>query len=219
VSEVCLVVGAGPGIGRAVSEAFAKEGFDIAMASRNPEHLRPFCDEIGRLLGRRATPFHADAADEHSLRGLFADVEAELGAPAVVVFNAASSHRGRPTEGVPAQWLADFSVNVVAALVCAQLAAPAMRARGAGSILLTGGGFAMEPSATFASLSADKAALRSLAYTLAQELGRDGIHVATVTVYGMMQAGTHFDPTRIAESFVRLHRQPRGHFETESVYR
>ncbi len=106
--------------------------------------------------------------------------------------------RAAPTEVAPQQWVEDFHTNVVGAVVCAQLAAPAMRAQGHGTILFTGGGFAHEPSAPYASLSADKAALRSLTYSLAQELGGHGIHVATVTVYGLLQVGTHFDPQRIA---------------------
>ena len=94
-----------------------------------------------------------------------------------------------------------------------------MREAGHGTILFTGGGFAHEPSAPYASLSSDKAALRNLTYSLAQELGGYGIHVATVTVYGFLQVGTHFDPQRIAETYVQLHRQPRGHFDIEVTYK
>ena len=215
---VCLVVGAGPGIGRAVSLAFAHEGYDLALAARRQDKLEACCQEIRRT-GRQARAYAADAADETSLRALFERCRAELGDPEVLVFNAACAHKGRPTELGLNVWIDDFRCNVVGALVCAQLAAPAMRARGRGSILITGGGFAHEPSAAHASLSADKAALRSLSHTLAQELGRDGIHVATVTVYGMLQVGTHFDPQRIAETYVQLHRQPRGHFDIEVTYK
>jgi NAD(P)-dependent dehydrogenase (short-subunit alcohol dehydrogenase family) len=217
-NPVCLVVGAGPGIGRAVALAFAREGFDLALAARRQDKLEAYCQEIRRL-GRQAQAYAADAADESSLRTLFERTRAELGDPEVLVFNAACARKGRPTEVGAATWVDDFRCNVVGALVCAQLAAPAMRARGRGSILITGGGFAHEPSAAHASLSADKAALRSLTYALAQELGRDGIHVATVTVYGLLQVGTHFDPERIAEAYLRLHRQVPGCFDTEVTYK
>jgi NAD(P)-dependent dehydrogenase (short-subunit alcohol dehydrogenase family) len=219
VSQVCLVVGAGPGIGSAVAMAFAREGYGVALASRNPGRLQPHCDEIRRATGRAARAYAADAGDEASLRRLFEAVTAELGAPEVVIYNAASAHKGRPTMVSPQQWLEDYRANVVGALVCAQLAAGPMREAGHGSILFTGGGFAHEPSAPYASLSSDKAALRNLTYTLAQELGAWGIHVATVTVYGFLQVGTHFDPQRIAATYVRLHHQPRGKFEIEVVYK
>lgn len=219
MSEICLVVGAGPGIGRAVGMAFANEGMDVALASRNPANLEPHCRDIRRASGRKVQAYPVEAGNAASLQALFEVIGAEMGPPEVVVFNAAHAHRGRPTTVPPEQWLADFRINVLGALCCAQLAAPGMRARGHGSILFTGGGFAHEPSAPYASLSADKAALRSLTYTLAQELGGYGIHIATVTVYGLLQVGTHFDPERIADEYVRLHRQSRGHFEIEVVYK
>ncbi|MDR3418575.1 MAG: SDR family NAD(P)-dependent oxidoreductase [Nevskia sp.] len=219
MSQVCLVVGAGPGIGHAVGKAFAKEGYGIALASRHPAKLEPLCEEIRRATHRAARAYAVDAADPASLRALFERVTAELGAPEVVVYNVANAHKGRPTAVPPEQWLDDFRCNVLGALTCAQLAATPMREQGHGSILFTGGGFADEPSAPYASLSAGKAALRSLTYTLAQELGAHGIHVATVTVYGFLQVGTHFDPDRIAAAYVRLHHQPRGKFEIEVVYK
>ncbi len=219
MSQVCLVVGAGPGIGSAVAMAFAREGYGVALASRHPAKLQPHCDEIRRATGRAARAYAVDAGDEASLKLLFDTVTAELGAPEVVIYNAASAHKGRPTTVTPQQWIEDYRANVLGALVCAQLAAGPMREAGHGTILFTGGGFAHEPSAPYASLSADKAALRNLTYTLAQELGAYGIHVATVTVYGFLQVGTHFDPSRIAALYVKLHHQPRGKFEIEVVYK
>lgn len=219
MTQVCLVVGAGPGIGSAVGMAFAREGFGVALAARNAARLQPHCDDIRRATHRAARAYAVDAGDADSLRALFQQVTAELGSPEVVVFNAAHAHRGRPTEVPPEQWLEDFRGNVLGAVVCAQLAAGPMKERGHGSILITGGGFADEPSALYASLSADKAALRNLTYSLAQELGGHGIHVATVTVYGLLQVGTHFDPQRIAATYVRLHHQTRGKFEIEVVYK
>ena len=112
-----------------------------------------------------------------------------------------------------------FDVLVIGALVAAQEAMPAMKTKNRGTILFTGGGFAYEPAMNYASLSLSKAALRNLTYSLAQELGAFGIHVATVTVYGFVQSGTHYDPGRIAEAFIRLHRQAPGHFQTEIVYK
>ena len=61
--------------------------------------------------------------------------------------------------------------------------------------------------------------MRNLTFSLAQELGAHGIHVATVTVYGFVQSGTHYDPARIAEAYLRLHKQSPGHFQTEVVYK
>jgi len=214
----CLIVGAGPGIGQSVAQAFAREGHDIALASRHADPLRKFQPALEKA-GAASRLYSVDAGDEHSLRQLFTRGRRDFGDPDVVVYNPASHGVGKPTALGSEQLAADFRVNVTGALICAQEAADAMKDRGRGTILLTGGGFAHEPAANYASLSLGKAALRNLTYSLAQELGAFGIHVATVTVYGFVQSGTHYDPARIAEAYLRLHKQAPGHFQTELVFK
>ena len=89
----------------------------------------------------------------------------------------------------------------VSARVVAQVAAPAMRAAGFGTILVTGGGFADHPIPALATISLGKAALRSAATMLGADLEPDGIRVATLTIAGQIAAGTSFDPERIAERY------------------
>lgn len=213
----CMIVGAGPGIGQAVALAFAGEGHDLALLARQPQRLTELCSEIGSKCERRVRAYAADASSESSLHQGIAAARAELGDPEVLVYNVAQHAPGRPLAVPLDDLVANFRTNVVGALVAARAVAPAMIARGRGSILFTGGGFATAPAADYASLSMDKAALRSLTYTLAQELGGHGVHVATVTVHGFVQTGTQYDPRRIAQAFVQLHRQAKGHFETEIV--
>lgn len=88
-----------------------------------------------------------------------------------------------------------------------------------GTLLFTGGGLALDPLANFASVSLGKAALRNLVFSLAQELTPAGIHVATVTICGMVRPGTHFDPDTIAQSFLALHQQERESWTTELLYK
>lgn len=218
MKAACLVIGAGPGIGQAVGVAFAREGYDIALASRDPARLRALAPAIEKA-GAAVRLYGVDAGDEASLHRLFTDVRKDFGDPEVVIYNPAAHAVGKPTSLNTEQLAADFRVNVAGALVSVQEAAPAMKTRGRGTILLTGGGFAHEPAANYASLSLGKAALRNLTFSLAQELGAFGIHVATVTVYGFVQSGTHFDPARIADAYLRLHRQTPGHFQTEIVFK
>jgi short-subunit dehydrogenase len=214
----CVIVGAGPGIGEALALAFAAEGYDIALVARSIAKFTEFLLEISKL-GRRARAFSADAGDESALRAAIGRAQSELGAVEVLVYNAASGKTSKPTALKTGMLLEEFRINVGGALVAAQAVAEGMKARRRGTILFTGGSFAYEPAAEYSSLSLGKAALRSLTYSLAQELGAHDIHVATVTVYGFVQKGTHFDPRRIAESFIDLHRQPKGHFDVEKVYK
>jgi short-subunit dehydrogenase len=217
-AKVCVIVGAGPGIGEALAMDFARLGYDIALVARNVAKFTEFLLEISKL-GRRAHAFGADAADETSLRDAIARAQAELGHVEVLVYNAASGRRSKPSVLKTAEMLEEFRINVGGALIAAQCVADGMKARRRGTILFTGGSFAYEPAAEYSSLSLGKAALRNLTYSLAQELGAFDIHVATVTVYGFVQRGTHFDPRRIAKSFVELHHQPKGHFDVEKVYK
>lgn len=215
----CLIVGAGPGIGQACARVFANAGHDVGLLLRQPARVEEIVRDIRHASGQRVRSYAADAASDSSLTQAIADACAELGEPDVLIYNAASTQRGRPTTLSTEALIEDFRVNVAGALTAARAVAPAMVKRGGGTILFTGGGSAYEPAADYAALSMGKAALRSLTYTLAQELGRSGVHVGMVTVFGFVQPGTHFDPGLIAEAYLRLHRQPKGHFEIETVYR
>jgi short-subunit dehydrogenase len=214
----CLVIGAGPGIGQAVAVAFAREGYDVALSARSAAKLKALQPVVEKA-GGRATLYPCDAGDEAALRSMIGKVRAEMGGPEVLIYNAASAVTGKPTSLTSERLAEDFRINVAGALAAAQEVAPAMKANGRGTILLTGGSFAYEPAANYASLSLGKAALHNLTYSLAQEFGAAGIHVATVTVYGFVQEGTHFDPARIAQAYMRLHKQPPGHFQTEYIYK
>ncbi|MEK6806619.1 MAG: SDR family NAD(P)-dependent oxidoreductase [Pseudomonadota bacterium] len=214
----CLIVGAGPGIGQALALAFAREGFAIALCARNAGKLLAIQEDV-RETGGHAEVFSADAGDESALRTMLAQVTKALGAPQVLIYNASAGAIGKPLALMRERLLQEFQVNVASALMLAQEVAPAMKTAGRGTIIFTGGSFAYEPAANYSSLSLGKAALRNLTFSLAQELGASGIHVGTVTVYGFVQPGTHFDPSHIAEAFVTLHRQPKGHFQIEHVYR
>ena len=148
--------------------------------------------------------------DETDLRAAFATIRAQAGDPDVLVYNASLFIPGKPTELGYDDFVTGLRVGVAGALVSAQEVAPAMRAAGRGTILITGSGVALKASAGSAALAAQKAAIRSLAFTLADELGPEGIHVATVTIRGVLAAGTFFDPVRVADAYWELHEERAG---------
>ena len=92
-----------------------------------------------------------------------------------------------------------------------------MSERGSGSILLTGGGFALEPNPEYLSLSIGKAAIRALALGLFDSLKEKGIHVATVTVAALVSPASK-DAEAVAEHFWQLHAQPKGSWTAEVKY-
>lgn len=125
--------------------------------------------------------------------------EARFGDPEVLVYNAAAWRPGPVLALRPEQLVADFQVCTVGALVAARAVAPAMQARKRGTIIFTGGGYALFPSAGAPSLSIGKAGIRALALMLATELEPSGVRVGTVA------PGTRFDPDAIARRYLDIH--------------
>ncbi|MFI5609119.1 SDR family NAD(P)-dependent oxidoreductase [Amycolatopsis sp. NPDC051903] len=198
-----VVIGAGPGIGRAVAQRFARGGLEVALVARTH-----------RELGVAATTHLADVGDEHALRGALDGVAGELGLPEAVVYNAAVIRPDTPGELSVDEHLALWRVNVLGAYVAAAHLAPAMAERGRGTFLVTGG--MPEPKAAYSSLSLGKAALRTLVALFAEQY--PALHFATVTVAGAVAPGTAFDPDDIAEHYWRLHTQRGPGWDLEVVH-
>lgn len=218
MAGVCVVVGVGPGIGMAVARRFGREGYRLALLARRRGVLEGHASAL-RDAGIDALAFAADAGKPEQLRSVLDTVTEELGAAEVLVYNTAVTREAVPTELQLEDLVHDVGINVGGALIAVQQVVPAMRAAGAGTILLTGGGLALDPYPQFASLAVGKAGLRSLAFSLAKELEFDGIHVATVTIAGIVKPRTRFDPDVIAESYWALHAEARGTWRREIVIR
>lgn len=216
--EVCVIVGAGPGLGLGLASRFGQEGYKVALVGRNLAAQQQYAATLNET-GIDASGFEADAGNIQALTSVFSQIKVQLGAPSVLIYNAAVLKAGTATQLDPETFVAEFKVNVGGALISAQSVVEEMRTRQKGTIIFTGGGLALNPSAQYASLSVGKTGLRSLALALAAELEPAGIHVATVTVSGIIRPNSRFSPERIAEIFWNLHSQPRGEFEREIVYK
>ena len=218
MSQVMVVVGMGTGVSAAVGRRFGREGFRVIGLARRAGPLQAEVAAL-RVLGVEADGQVADAGDASGLTAALAQLSDTHGVPDVLVYNAGVM-RHQPLSTLSAdELMADLQVSVGSALAAAQALLPGMRARGSGSLLFTGGGFALEPMPAMASLGAGKAALRNLVYSLHADLQEVGLHAATVTICGVVKAGTRFDPERIADSFWQLHRQPPNAFEREVLIR
>jgi short-subunit dehydrogenase len=199
-SRHLMLVGAGPGLGMEVARRFAAGGYRVTLVARSTDRLQ---DLAGTLAGTGAeiTTVAADAGDPDDLGARMRELYSGDGAPGVIVYNAVMGAPDRLLSCTAAHLQAAYSVDVIGAIMVVQAAAPAMRAAGAGTILVTGGGFADHPIPALATVSLGKAALRSAATMLGADLAPDGIRVATLTIAGQIAAGTSFDPQRIAERY------------------
>ena len=214
MTQSCIIVEAGPGIGAAVARRFGREGFALGLVSRHPQAL------AGELTaeGLSARPYPADAGDGAALTAAIQQAQADLGPAGVLVYNPAAVRR-EPLSGISgAELLERLKLSVAGALDAVRAVLPGMQAVRSGTIVFTGGGLALQPSAAYGSLSVGKAALRTLSLALAEELAPQGVHVATVTVAGLVQPGTPFDPERIAQVYWDLHTKAAGRWQREVVF-
>jgi short-subunit dehydrogenase len=210
--EQAIVIGAGPGLGRALALTFARQGFDVGLVARREAELERIAGEV-RALGRRAAIAGADAADPDTVAAAVERLCAA--APLAILSYNAGVDRGALLANDFAALAQATNVNALAAVRAVQSALPALRASG-GTVLLTGGGSALWPSGSEGVLSLGKAALRGAAFALAEELAPLGVTVRTVTIAGRIVPGTAFDPERIAQTFWDVYSNPST--EVERMY-
>ena len=199
-SRHLLLVGAGPGLGFAVAHRFASGGYRVTLVARSKDRLGELASSLADT-GAEINTIEADASNPENFGARMTELYRRDGAPGVVIYNAVMGAPDQLLSSTVAHLQEAYAVDVIGAVVVAQSAAPAMRAAGLGTIIVTGGGFADHPVPALATVSLGKAALRSAATMLGVDLGSDGIRVATLTIAGQIVAGTSFDPARIAERY------------------
>ena len=195
-----LLVGAGPGLGMAIARRFAEGDYRVTLVARSRDGLLDLAGSLADT-GAQVETIAADASDPESLGARMAELYNEQGAPGLIVYNAVMGAPDHLLSSSVEHLQTAYTVDVIGAIVVTQVAAPAMRAAGSGTIIVTGGGFADHPIPALATVSLGKAALRSAATMLGADLEPDGIRVATLTIDGQIVAGTAFDPENIAKRY------------------
>lgn len=229
---VCLVIGAGDGVGGAIAHAFAREGHVVCVTrrARNLDQLTTLATRI-RAEGGEAHAFGVDAREEVEMIALFDRIEAEIGALEVVVFNIGANVRFGLVDTTARVFTKVWEMACFAGFLTAREAARVMTPRGRGSILLTGATASTRGREGFSAFSAAKAGLRAVAQSAARELGPKGLHVAHVVVDGaidgvfaranradvevLLDQDRILKPEDIAANYVWLHRQPRSSWTHE----
>ena len=226
-----LPVGVRWGVGGAIAQKFASEGFLVVLTTRNAANASALQAAIGEQ-GGESMIVELDLVSEDSISNAFVQIREQAGDPEVLVYNAGYLEgRDLPPEKellehMPvelfetAQHIASRGPFLVAKEVL-----PAMRERGEGSFLISNNSSSLRgrKRQTGQSLYYPRVMMRTLAQVLTEEYSEYGVHVANVIIDGTIDSpGTRatpraqqnpeliINPVKIAEAFYYLHTQDKS---------
>ena len=177
--KVVVVAGIGPGTGRSIALASAREGADVVLAARTASRLDEVAKEVAAL-GRRALAVPTDLGDAPASERLAEAAHKEFGRVDALVWNALAMPPIKPLGVVPLEALQTaFDANVVAALRLARLFIPAL-AESKGSVVIINSMVVRFSEPAMGPYKLAKAAMLAMAQNLATEVGPQGIRVNSV---------------------------------------
>lgn len=174
-----IVTGAGSGIGRAVSIAFARAGADVALVGRRRETLESTAGSV-EATGRRAIVLSADVRDEAAVKAGVATASQQLGAIDIVVASAGANGWGAVEEQTSDLVRTALEVNVEGVANLIRSTVPSMRERRFGKVLVVASDNGRRPEAGGSAYVASKFAAVGLSLSIAQELYDAGIAVHVI---------------------------------------
>jgi NAD(P)-dependent dehydrogenase (short-subunit alcohol dehydrogenase family) len=219
--ETAVIAGVGPGLGASLARAFHREGYAVALLSRQRESARPVAQEIAAERGQ-ALALAVDVGDREAVLRAAERISRDLGVPTALAYNASGYGRGAFLDLDPDDIRRSFEIGVMGAVHLAQALIPEMLKTGHGFISLTGATAALRGRAKFAPLAITKSSLRILGQALAREFHPRGIHVVHFVVDGQIDtpkvraresgrsADTLIPPAAIADAVIHCLRQPRN---------
>lgn len=175
--KTALVTGASRGIGRAVAEALAGEGYHLYLTCRHSEtELTQLSYYLSKTFSVSCTPILADMGNPQDVERVFA----EINQLTVLVNNAGISHVGLLHEMSPQQWQSLMDVNLNALFYTCRLAIPLMLQRHAGKILNISSIWGNVGASMEVAYSASKGGVNAFTKALAKELAPSGIQVNAI---------------------------------------
>jgi len=206
---VIAIIGAGPGMGLAIARTFGKQGYKVALLSRNPAKQDSLVAALANE-GIEASAFKADVLDRASIGSGLANVKQRFGPIDVLEYSPADL-------GLPLASISDlshdniqtaFDFNVHGALAAVQAVLPDMLARNAGTVLFTTGASSVYPhlgNKMFANFAVAGAALRAYAHALHAALAPRGVQVGHVSIGAWIGQQPGATPEAIAPLYWELH--------------
>ena len=210
MKPVCLVIGAGAGIGGSIAARFAREGRHAVLCRRSDR------EGLDRLVagieaaGGAATGWLLNAVEADAIEALVSEVERDIGPIETVAFNLGAQIGDRAlAETSLKQFELGWRMAVLALFRTAQAVCPSMVARGGGTILVTSATAAMRGNAGQHSHAAAMGGRRMLCQTLNAEFAPRGVHVVHIVIDGAVDAPDTLGKMLGPEGFAAL-REAKG---------
>ena len=217
MSKLCVITGVGAGNGASFSRRFTREGYRVVMLARNLTYLETLAKEIPGSVA-----MECDVRDPDAIRDVFARIQEEIGTVDTLIYNAGAgewaSIMDTSLEGMQSSW----ATNTLGLVACAQQVIPSMTENGEGNIMVIGATASLRGGAQSTAFASAKAAQRSVAQSMARDLGPKGIHVGYLIIDGIIdiertrerfpdRANDFFmQPDAIADSVYALTQQDRS---------
>jgi len=225
---VCVIIGSGEGLGRALAAKFASQGFDLGLVSRSKENCSPAIEAVMHASGT-ARFFQADVTQPQGVESAIANIGRDMGEVTLLIYNVRGSFDScEPLDMTYEALERIYREEVVGAFAAAKSVLPAMIERGAGSIFFSSATAAFRGSAGFPLYAIGKFGLRALAQSLSKAYARHGIHIAhfrldcDLDVPVMKELyGSDYDPEKladpddVAESYWLTFKQPKTAWSNE----
>jgi NAD(P)-dependent dehydrogenase (short-subunit alcohol dehydrogenase family) len=231
LDDSALPVGVRWGVGGAVSQKFAQEGFFVVLTTRQEANAAPLAAAI-REQGGECMIVELDLASQESIAAAFAAIRKKAGDPDVLVYNAGYLEgRDLPAGKELLEYIPVEMFDTTQHIACrgpflvAKEVLPAMRKKGEGSFFFSNNSKSLRGTKrnTGESLYYPRVMMRALSQVLTEEYSEHGVHVANVVIDGTIDSpGTRalprvqnrpdlvINPVKIAEAFWYLHTQDRS---------
>ena len=231
IDDSALPVGVRWGVGGAIAQKFAQEGFLTVLTTRNAGNAAALQAAIGEQ-GGESVIVELDLASRDSISNAFAQIREQAGEPDVLVYNAGYLEgRDLPPEKellehIPIEMLETAQhISSSGPFLVVKEVLPAMRERGEGTILFSNNASSLRGRKRYTgqSLYYPRVLMRTLAQALTEEYSEYGVHVANVVIDGMIDSpGTRamprsqqnpellINPVKIAEAFYYLYTQDKS---------
>jgi 3-oxoacyl-[acyl-carrier protein] reductase len=179
--KVVVVTGSSKGIGRSIAEAFAREGAQVVINSRNAKELDATAGEM-RYAGASVLAVASDVTTAEGARRPIEEAVRKFGTVHVLVNNAGGAGRfGTFDDLTDEEWMDVYNLNVLSAVRATRAAVPHMQRQKWGRIINISSESGVQPDPMMPHYNASKSALNSLTKSLSKAYGKDNILVNTVS--------------------------------------